>query len=85
MFQEPKLVIIVIEDANDNIPVFDNASYDRTIPEVSPLQDAWNIFLVCTDCKQFIRIESKLASEHSYTGFVPYKYMYILKALNPFD
>lgn len=64
VFQEPKGVVILILDANDNIPMFDNSSYDCTIPEVSPLKDASNVFLVCSLCKQFIWIQYKLATGH---------------------
>lgn len=40
-------MVIVIIDANNNIPMFGNASYDCTIPEVSSLKDAFNfVFFV---------------------------------------
>lgn len=57
VFQEPKSVVILILDANDHIPLFDSSSYDFTIPEVSPLKDAFHIFVVVF-VRSLIQIEN---------------------------
>lgn len=57
VLQVTRPVIILILDANDNIPVFNQSSYDVTIPEVSPLLVLHSWYAVF--CQNFELTESK--------------------------